>query len=91
MKVEFTPEQDELRKELRAYFKEIMTPELKLESEETMGEGGGPLWKAALAKMGRDGWIGLGWEKELGAKARVLSSSLSSLKNVCAQATPFHS
>ncbi|MEH6604963.1 MAG: acyl-CoA dehydrogenase family protein [Pseudomonadales bacterium] len=68
MKVEFTPEQDALRTELRAYFKQLMTPELQAECEDTMGEGGGPLWREALRTMGRDGWIGLGWPKELGGR-----------------------
>ena len=68
MKVEFTPEQKALREELRAYFAELMTPELKAENERTMGEGGGPLWREALRKMGADGWIGLGWPKELGGR-----------------------
>ena len=30
MKVEFTPEQERLRRELRAYFKALITPELLL-------------------------------------------------------------
>lgn len=68
MKVEFTAEQQALRVELRAYFQELMTPELQAECEEDMGEGGGPLWREALRKMGRDGWIGLGWPKELGGR-----------------------
>ena len=68
MKVEFTAEQQALRAELRAYFEELMTPELQAECEEDLGEGGGPLWREALKKMGRDGWIGLGWSKELGGR-----------------------
>jgi alkylation response protein AidB-like acyl-CoA dehydrogenase len=68
MKVEFTPDQSALRDELRAYFGELMTPELSAECARDMGEGGGPLWKAALEKMGADGWIGLGWPEELGGK-----------------------
>lgn len=68
MKVEFTPKQDALRQELRAYFDKMMTPELRAESEETMGEGGGPLWREALRQMGKDGWIGVGWDKELGGQ-----------------------
>jgi len=68
MKVELTPQQAALRDELRAYFAELMTPELQAECSRDMGEGGGPLWKAALQKMGRDGWIGVGWPEELGGK-----------------------
>ena len=43
MKVEFTAAQDALRKELRSYFEQLMTPELSAECDEAMGEGGGPL------------------------------------------------
>ncbi|MCX2982588.1 acyl-CoA dehydrogenase [Halieaceae bacterium IMCC14734] len=68
MKVEFTPQQNALREELRAYFGELMTPELMDECSRDMGEGGGPLWRTALKKMGADGWIGLGWPEELGGK-----------------------
>jgi len=68
MKVEFTPQQDALRKELREYFAAMMTPELKAECDENLGEGGGPLWREALRQMGRDGWIGVGWPTELGGR-----------------------
>jgi alkylation response protein AidB-like acyl-CoA dehydrogenase len=68
MKVEFTARQQALREELRAYFAELMTPELAAECASDMGEGGGPLWRQALQKMGRDGWIGVGWPEELGGR-----------------------
>jgi alkylation response protein AidB-like acyl-CoA dehydrogenase len=29
-------------------------------------EGGGPVYRAAMKKMGADGWLGLGWPKALG-------------------------
>lgn len=66
MKIEFTPEQDALRQELRAYFNELMTDELRDEVSETVGEGGGPLFWQAMETLGRDGKIGLGWSKDLG-------------------------
>jgi alkylation response protein AidB-like acyl-CoA dehydrogenase len=68
MKVEFTPRQAALREELRGYFSELMTPQLSAECATDMGEGGGPLWREALRKMGADGWIGLGWPEELGGR-----------------------
>ncbi|MGJ8685981.1 MAG: acyl-CoA dehydrogenase family protein [Spongiibacteraceae bacterium] len=68
MNVEFTPAQDALRSELRQYFSTLMTAELKAECDESLGEGGGPLWREALKQMGRDGWIGVGWPKELGGR-----------------------
>ena len=68
MKIEFSPEQDKLRQKLRAYFKELMTPELLAEVDATPGEGGGPLFWQAMKKLGADGWIGLGWPEELGGR-----------------------
>lgn len=69
MKIQFTDAQRALRDELRAYFSQMMTPELRAECERDMGEGGGPLWREALARMGRDGWIGLGWPEEYGGRS----------------------
>lgn len=67
MKLAFTPEQEKLRTELRAYFANIMTPELKEElRHDFKGEGGGPIWKQTMRQMGKDGWIGLGWPKIYG-------------------------
>lgn len=68
MRMEFGPEQERLRSELRSYFSELMTPELSSEIEQSHGEGGGPLWRAAMRRMGRDGWIGTGWPKALGGR-----------------------
>ena len=53
MKIEFTPEQEALRKELRAYFEELMTPELKKNLAHWLtGEGGGPLFNGSDGKDG---------------------------------------
>ena len=68
MKIEFTPEQEALRQELRAYFQKLMTPELTAEVSESPGEGGGPLFFEALRQLGRDGWIGVGWDKKYGGR-----------------------
>ena len=68
MKIEFTPQQQALRQELRDYFSKMMTPELTEECAAAMGEGGGPLWFEALRQMGKDGMIGLGWPEDLGGR-----------------------
>jgi alkylation response protein AidB-like acyl-CoA dehydrogenase len=68
MNIQFTPEQLALRDELRTYFAQLMTPELRAECERDMGEGGGPLWREALRQMGRDGWIGVGWPESWGGR-----------------------
>jgi alkylation response protein AidB-like acyl-CoA dehydrogenase len=69
VRIAFTPEQEALRDELRAYFAELMTPELIQEIEDS-GEGGGPLYQQTLRKMGADGWLGIGWPKEYGGQGR---------------------
>ncbi len=69
MRIAFTPEQEALREELRAYFAELMTPGLVQEIEDS-GEGGGPLYQQTLRKMGADGWLGIGWPKEYGGQGR---------------------
>ncbi len=67
MKLAFSDEHEKLRQDIRAYIGELMTDELKDElSHDFKGEGGGPIWKECMRKMGRDGWIGLGWPKEYG-------------------------
>ena len=68
MKIEFTKKQIQLRNELRSYFKSLMNNKLKKELKKGSAEGGGPEFRKALEKIGRDGWIGLSWPKEYGGK-----------------------
>jgi alkylation response protein AidB-like acyl-CoA dehydrogenase len=70
MHLAFTPEQLALRGELRSYFKKMMTDELVAELRSTL-EGGGPLFRAAMKQMGRDGLLGVGWPKEYGGQGRT--------------------
>jgi alkylation response protein AidB-like acyl-CoA dehydrogenase len=68
MHVAYTAEQESLQRELRAYFAELMTPEV--EAEASAGETGGPACLAAVRKMGADGWLGIGWPTEFGGQGR---------------------
>jgi len=68
MYIDLSEEQKALRDELRGYFAALMTPEL--EQEVSVGEGGGPLFRAALRKLGTDGWLGISWPKEFGGQGR---------------------
>ncbi|HEY7200826.1 MAG TPA: acyl-CoA dehydrogenase family protein [Candidatus Dormibacteraeota bacterium] len=68
MRIALTDDQVALRDELRSYFAELMTPEV--EAALSGGEwGGGPGRELAL-RMGRDGWLGIGWPKEYGGQGR---------------------
>jgi alkylation response protein AidB-like acyl-CoA dehydrogenase len=66
--LDYTPEQRALRAELRAYFADLLTPEVK-EKLGATGEGT-DLWRTTVRKIGRDGWLGLGWPTEYGGKGR---------------------
>ncbi|HYB97897.1 MAG TPA: acyl-CoA dehydrogenase family protein [Candidatus Limnocylindrales bacterium] len=66
MHFDLSPEHRALRDELRRYFEQLMTPDLV--EEVAHSEGGGPLFREALKKMGRDGWLGVGWPKEYGGR-----------------------
>jgi len=68
MELDYTPEQQALGRELRAYFQKLMTPELEDEISEL--ESSGPLARRALMQMGRDGWLGIGWPREFGGQGR---------------------
>lgn len=63
---DLSEESKRLRAQLRAYFAEIMTDddrtELYVENE------GGPTFDRLLARMGKDGWLGLGWPEEYGGR-----------------------
>jgi len=68
MRIEYTDDQVALRAELRAYFAELITPEVLDEVHEL--EGAGPLYHQALKQMGEDGWLGIGWPKAYGGQER---------------------
>lgn len=69
MKIEYTPQQVALQREVRAYMADIMTPALRQEMKNPeYAEGGGPEFRKQYAKMGADGWISLSWPAALGGK-----------------------
>jgi alkylation response protein AidB-like acyl-CoA dehydrogenase len=77
MQIAFTDEQDALRRELRAYFEGLMTPEVQQEMATGDGEyGGGELYKSLVRQMGKDGWLGIGWPKEYGGQDRSMVEQL---------------
>ncbi len=68
MDLDYTPEQKALRTEIRAYMNALLTPELEAELIAT--HAGGPLYLEAVRQMGRDGWLAMGYPKEVGGTAR---------------------
>ncbi|HMJ77740.1 MAG TPA: acyl-CoA dehydrogenase family protein [Iamia sp.] len=77
MHIAFTEEQDALRKELRAYFADLMTEDVQEEMAAGRGEyGGAELYKGLVRRMGEDGWLGIGWPEEYGGQARSMVDQL---------------
>jgi len=68
MRLTLTDQQSALRDELRAYFAELMTPEVT--AGLNGGEYGGPLYRDVVRRLGRDGWLGIGWPQEYGGQGR---------------------
>jgi 3-oxocholest-4-en-26-oyl-CoA dehydrogenase alpha subunit len=77
MRIGYTPEQEELRRELRSYFAQLMTPDRVEALSSTEGEyGKGNAYRDTVAQMGRDGWLALGWPREYGGQARSAMDQL---------------
>lgn len=77
MRIAYTPEHDQLRAELRAYFARLITPERRAALSAQTGEyGQGNVYREVVAEMGRDGWLALGWPEEYGGQNRPMLDQL---------------
>lgn len=77
MRIGYTPQQEELRRELQSYFAALITPERREALSSTSGEiGSGNVYREIVAQMGRDGWLALGWPTEYGGAARSAMDQL---------------
>ena len=70
MFLDFTADQKALRQELRAYYARLFTPELRRALDEQWDQLGGPAFREAMGRMGKDGWLTIGWPKEYGGQGR---------------------
>src|SRR6266567_4774916 len=77
MRIAYTPQQEELRAELREYFAGLITPERHAALSSQTGEyGEGNVYREVVAQMGHDGWLALGWPKEYGGQDRSTMDQL---------------
>ena len=66
MFIGYNDRQEELRAELRAYYRELLTPEVR---EALAAEDGcGPVHREIVGRMGSDGWLTVGWPTEYGGR-----------------------
>ena len=68
MHIAYTEEQEQLRDELRSYYDELLTDELREQLHQEMGCG--PVTRQVVKQMAADGWLGIGWPKEYGGQGR---------------------
>lgn len=67
MHLDYTPDQQALRDELRSYFSLLMTPEVRARVSAAQEEGG-PAMRELVRQIGADGWLGVGWPEEFGGR-----------------------
>ncbi|RYG18441.1 acyl-CoA dehydrogenase, partial [bacterium] len=77
MRIALTPEHEQLRDELRAYFSELVTPEVRAGLAAATGEfGEAGVYKQVIRQVGEDGWLGIGWPEEYGGQNRSMMEQL---------------
>ena len=85
MEIGYTPEQEAMRPELRAYYEKLLDagrPSAELARSRTrIGEAPRRVWKQMCA----DGWAGIGWPKEYGGQGRDGDRAVHLLRRVDAR------
>ena len=77
MHIDLEPQHIALRDELRDYFAQVVTPEIRAGLALATGEfGEAGVYKAVIKQIGTDGWLGIGWPKEYGGQARSMVEQL---------------
>jgi 3-oxocholest-4-en-26-oyl-CoA dehydrogenase alpha subunit len=82
MRIAYTPEQERLRRELRAYFGALMTPEVRAAlsgGDRADGDGDygdGEAYRTVVRQLGSDGWLALGWPEEHGGRGGTMLDQL---------------
>jgi 3-oxocholest-4-en-26-oyl-CoA dehydrogenase alpha subunit len=80
-------EQLDLRHELRAYFAALL-PEQARRAAHEQGVGG-PAFREIVAKLGADGWLGIGWPTEFGGQGRSVAEQYVFFDEVQRAGIPF--
>jgi alkylation response protein AidB-like acyl-CoA dehydrogenase len=78
MRIAYTPEQEQLRRELRDYFGRLMTDEVRAGlADSAEGDyGQGDAYRAVVRQLGADGWLALSWPEEYGGRGGTMLDQL---------------
>ena len=69
MRIAYSDDNEKLRQDLRGYYDDLLTPEVR--ERLSHSEGIGPDMRAVVKQMGDDGWLGIGWPSEYGGQGRT--------------------
>jgi len=77
MRIAYTPEQEELRRELRAYFSGLMTADVRAALAGGEGDyGNGEAYRQVVRQLGKDGWLAMSWPEEYGGRGGTMLDQL---------------
>ncbi|HEU5385962.1 MAG TPA: acyl-CoA dehydrogenase family protein [Streptosporangiaceae bacterium] len=82
MRIAYTPEQEELRRELRAYFSGLMTADVRAALGQLGGAdgegdyGNGEAYRQVVRQLGMDGWLAMSWPEEYGGRGGTMLDQL---------------
>jgi alkylation response protein AidB-like acyl-CoA dehydrogenase len=77
MRIAYTPEQEELRRELRAYFSGLMTADVRAALAGGEGDyGNGEAYRQVVRQLGMDGWLAMSWPQEYGGRGGTMLDQL---------------
>lgn len=69
MHIDYTPEQKALRDQLKVYFSQLITAEIREQIRGNEGGGlSGDIYKKIIRQMAKDNWLAVGWPKEYGGQ-----------------------
>ena len=68
MFLEESSDQQQLRAELRRYYADLLTDEVR--AGLAGGGEGGDAWREVVRRIGKDGWLGIGWPATFGGQGR---------------------
>jgi alkylation response protein AidB-like acyl-CoA dehydrogenase len=89
VRIDYTDAQRELAGQLREYFAELMTPARRKSLATGGGEyGDGVAYKEIVRRLGKDGWLALGWPREYGGQASSMLEQLVFTDEAAAAGVP---